>query len=63
MTSPFAKLAAQICGFDKNLEAGKCPFCGCDNPQDTIRDEHSMREFNISHLCQSCQDKTFVKED
>lgn len=62
MTSPFAKLAAEVCGYTDNLNAGKCPICGCDEPQATIRDELSMKEFKLSQLCQDCQDRIFGGE-
>tara|TARA_Y100000031_G_C7897286_1_gene237897 strand:+ start:98 stop:316 length:219 start_codon:yes stop_codon:yes gene_type:complete len=37
----------------------KCPFCGKDVANGTFKDEVSRKEFNISGLCQSCQDRTF----
>jgi hypothetical protein len=47
-----------------NLKAqGRCPFCGKEvNPME-FRDEISWREFEISGLCQRCQDDFFGKED
>lgn len=44
-------------GFNKELariEAGKCPTCGFE--VDTFRDALSKREFEISGMCQECQD-------
>ena len=37
----------------------KCPFCkkSMNNPK--FKDDLSIKEFNISGLCQDCQDKTF----
>ncbi len=39
----------------------KCPFCGKDmsNPRGQFRDALSYKEFQISGLCQDCQDKVF----
>ena len=41
------------------LEEGKCPLCGKEKAQDTIKDSHSMKEFEISGMCQRCQDEMF----
>lgn len=42
-------------------ENAKCPFCGKDmsNPEGMFRDKLSYKEFQISGLCQDCQDKVF----
>jgi len=45
---------------NKRRVDGDCPFCG--EPIDHIhgfRDELSRREFEISGLCQTCQDEVF----
>jgi hypothetical protein len=39
------------------LNAGNCPCCGPENK--TFRDALSRKEYEISGLCQVCQDKTF----
>ena len=39
-----------------------CPFCKTDTNNATFRDECSEREFEISGLCQDCQDETFKEE-
>ena len=39
------------------LEQNVCVFCG--KPAVKFRNEISLREYNISGLCQECQDKTF----
>jgi hypothetical protein len=31
----------------------------CKNPQGEFRDEQSQKEYNISGLCQTCQDEIF----
>lgn len=36
-----------------------CRFCGGEIKSGEFRDDLSAREFNISGMCQSCQDKTF----
>lgn len=50
-------------GFSKQVklfEDQKCPFCTKDiDPEKDFRDQLSKREFEISGLCQECQDKTF----
>ena len=39
---------------------GKCPFCGKEIDIETeFRDALSKKEFEISGLCQSCQDDFF----
>lgn len=39
---------------------GKCPFCGKKIDVNTeFKDELSKREFEISGMCQSCQDDFF----
>jgi hypothetical protein len=44
----------------KAVDEGKCPFCDKVIDADTeFRDQLSIKEFNISGLCQSCQDGVF----
>lgn len=38
---------------------GKCPFCGTVPRLEDFKNTLSVREFNISGLCQACQDKMF----
>jgi len=40
------------------LKEGRCPMCGEDAT--VFRDELSRQEFDISGMCQTCQDKVFV---
>jgi hypothetical protein len=61
MVSPFAKLAASVCGLT-DPSSGRCPFCGRHDARWTIRDDESLREFEISGICQQCQDRTFGRE-
>ena len=43
-------------------QSGKCAWCGAskDKVQNGLRDERSKKEYQISALCQSCQDEVFV---
>ena len=41
------------------VEAGKCPFCKQKIVKGSFRDALSEKEFQISGLCQKCQDETF----
>ena len=43
----------------KMKDEGKCPFCGKDMTNPSFRDVQSKKEFEISGLCQSCQDEYF----
>jgi len=36
-----------------------CPLCGLPIDKDSFRDSLSQKEFEISGICQKCQDKTF----
>lgn len=44
-------------GRTSSIEDGLCTMCR--NTATVFRDEVSRREYCISGLCQSCQDKTF----
>ena len=49
-------------GFEKELERveqGRCPFCNKMVLLDEFKDDLSRKEFEISGLCQTCQDDTF----
>lgn len=41
-------------------KCGVCPFCGLSAKKMKFKDERSKKEFNMSGLCQACQDRTFV---
>ena len=43
----------------KRMEEGKCPTCGHAIVPEEFKDELSVKEYRISGMCQSCQDKTF----
>jgi hypothetical protein len=50
------------CGFTKEVERveqGKCSCCSKPIYQQDFRDVLSVREYNISGLCQQCQDFVF----
>ena len=58
------KFAAVICGMDPNLiELGMCPFCGRPVFVEDFKDDLSLKEFEISGLCQKCQDEVFDVPD
>jgi hypothetical protein len=46
-----------------NVEMGLCPLCGKPVDKDSFKDELSIREFNISGMCQACQDDVFQAEE
>ena len=41
------------------VEAGRCPFCKQSIMKGSFRDALSEKKFQISGLCQKCQDETF----
>ena len=43
----------------KRKDEGKCPFCGKDMSNPSFKDALSKKEFEISGLCQECQDEYF----
>ena len=44
------------------MENKQCTTCGIPVNEKTFVDEISVREFDISGMCQSCQDATFVSD-
>lgn len=59
-SNPFLdELAKAAFGRTKSeaIKKGICVNCG--KPADEFKDELSAREFEISQLCQSCQDSVF----
>ena len=42
-------------------DEGRCPFC--DRPITSFRSSLAAQEFEISGLCETCQNATFGKED
>jgi hypothetical protein len=56
------KRILQLAGFGeevKAVERGDCPLCKRKVNKDEFRDELSRKEFEISGLCQLCQDEIF----
>jgi len=56
----------RLAGFEKEVklvENNKCPFCGHLVIRTDFEDKLSIREFEISGLCQYCQDNTFNPEE
>ena len=52
-------------GFGEEMDAvekGNCPFCFKPINMDDFRDDESIAEYNISGICQSCQDQTYYGE-
>jgi hypothetical protein len=47
------------------ISSGKCAWCGTSKAkvQNGFRDELSKKEYQISALCQSCQDEVFLTEE
>ena len=43
------------------IERGRCPICAFKINKKDFRDELSRKEFEISGMCQKCQDGTFGK--
>ena len=48
-----------LAGMFKRRENNQCPFCGKDMTNPTFRDEESKKEYEISGICQECQDDYF----
>jgi len=46
----------------KRIENNQCPFCEKTIDINNFSDELSLKEYEISGLCQTCQDKMFGKE-
>lgn len=40
-------------------ENGQCPICEEKIKENSFKDELSIKEFKISGMCQSCQDRFF----
>lgn len=55
--------AVGLSEFVEKVRQGKCPFCGKMVDIGEFRDLISLREFEISGICQKCQDKTFDNAD
>ena len=45
--------------FVEAVEQNKCPICGNEIVISEFKDPVSLREYEISGICQECQDKIF----
>lgn len=45
------------------IKAGHCAICKVEVTPDTFRDALSVREYQISQMCQGCQDSVFGGEE
>ncbi len=54
-------LITHMFGIDRvaQIKNRVCVFCGVSVNEDSFKDELSKKEYTISGICQSCQDKTF----
>ena len=43
----------------ESIESKKCVMCPEEVDLDSFKDEISLKEFHISGMCQTCQDKFF----
>ena len=43
----------------RNVENNKCPMCSKEIKEEDFKGDLSKKEYTVSGLCQSCQDKTF----
>ena len=43
-------------------ELGMCVFCQKKVKESDFRNEISLKEWHVSHLCQACQDSVFGKD-
>jgi hypothetical protein len=57
---PVCQFARGMCGLISS--AAKCPTCSKEFYPEQLRDSLSKREFEISGMCQKCQDKTFTPQ-
>jgi len=56
--SPIAKKMFPVA--QDRIDVGKCPLCNAKiNGTGDFKDAASTREYEISGLCQECQDKTY----
>jgi len=63
--NPIKKNNLLSLGFDKEvrrIEFGLCPFCVLPVRVEDLRNEISIREAEISCMCQKCQDDFFGKD-
>ena len=52
----------RLAGFEKEIErveCGICPLCGLPVDKNELEDRASLKEFEISGMCQKCQNSLF----
>lgn len=65
MNEELIKHAAEVLNMPQLLDMlnavhdNRCPFCKQVIFKDDFRDERARREFQVSSLCQKCQDEVF----
>jgi hypothetical protein len=60
------KQIMNACGFGnqmKLVDQHRCPTCGNFIRTQEFKDELSVREFQISGMCQKCQDSVFEEDE
>ena len=60
------KAIMKAVGFGREVmlsDNDRCPFCKKVIDFDSFKDALSRKEFDISGLCQICQDKTFTEDE
>lgn len=62
MTDFFRDMAAEVCGYTKNLKAGLCPTCGERADLTALKTAAARREYTISLMCNECQERIFSEE-
>lgn len=56
----------KMCGFEdevNDVDSGRCPFCKLTVRSTDFTDDLSLKEFQLSGLCQECQDEVFSSND
>jgi len=56
-------LAAMQSLANYDITGAECAWCGDRVADDMFKDDLSRAEFEISHMCQKCQDETFIEEE
>ena len=57
------EMGMNIFGRSRELAAAGDQCVSCGGPATEFRDQLSHREYEISRLCQGCQDKVFNEDD
>lgn len=57
------KLTDMLGNVELVVSQASCPICGSEITYDEFTDDLSVREFEISGMCQSCQDMFFDEEE